>query len=321
MTHDPIDDDIEALLRRERNRPDEPAERIAEIRANAEAKIVALGLGTEGSGSSSAGDGGSGAVGGGTPTALGSASTVSSSAHRLAGASTSPRLAGWLVRAGIFATGATSGWIAHTAVDAHRDSAETSHTGAHVGPSGAADTAERGSAPHPSHTAPTGLAGVADDASTPTPSTTSPAQRVRESNHEEHRLTAASATATGGGDSADGSAPSAHGEGTALAEERRLLESARGELTRGQPMRALDWLAQHRERFPSGRLSEERDALEIRALAAEGRSGAARALADAFRTRYPRSVLRPVVDRAVAPEPTMPAASSPSPGPAAADSE
>lgn len=84
-----------------------------------------------------------------------------------------------------------------------------------------------------------------------------------------------------------------------LAAERALLEMARTSLTRGQPQTALEAIAQHARRHPKGQLAEERDSLWIRALVASGKGAEARARAEAFRARYPRSLLLPAVDAAL----------------------
>jgi hypothetical protein len=75
-----------------------------------------------------------------------------------------------------------------------------------------------------------------------------------------------------------------------LAEERAWIERARSALARTDPAGALEALEQHRREFARGRLSEERDALTIRALMQSGRGAQARELAARFRARYPRSI-------------------------------
>jgi outer membrane protein assembly factor BamD (BamD/ComL family) len=64
----------------------------------------------------------------------------------------------------------------------------------------------------------------------------------------------------------------------------------------GEPARALQALEQHAAEFPAGMLAEERESLWIQALVAQGRKGDARAKADAFREKYPGSILWPVVE-------------------------
>jgi hypothetical protein len=84
-----------------------------------------------------------------------------------------------------------------------------------------------------------------------------------------------------------------------LAQERALLDTARADAARGEPAFALEQVARHARQFPQGRLSEEREALAVRALLALGRKGEARARAEAFRGAYPRSFLMPVIDSAL----------------------
>jgi len=85
-----------------------------------------------------------------------------------------------------------------------------------------------------------------------------------------------------------------------LAAERALLDEARASLLQGAPDRALDRLARHARTFPHPLLAEERDAMRVEALARVGRTGEARAQADAFRRRWPSSLFLPTVDSAVA---------------------
>jgi hypothetical protein len=75
----------------------------------------------------------------------------------------------------------------------------------------------------------------------------------------------------------------------ALPSEIDLVTRARRELG-SSPRAALATLAEHRTHYPRGMLAEERDALEVHALARLGRPTAARARA--FMARYPRSVHR-----------------------------
>lgn len=78
--------------------------------------------------------------------------------------------------------------------------------------------------------------------------------------------------------------------------ERALLERARSALARRDAAEALEALALAKKVAPQGRLAEERDALEIRALYAAGRAAEARAAIEPFRRRYPESIFRPVVE-------------------------
>ncbi len=84
-----------------------------------------------------------------------------------------------------------------------------------------------------------------------------------------------------------------------LARERALLDAARADAARGEPALVLEQTEQHARQFPQGRLSEEREALAVRALLALGRTDEARARAEAFRAAYPHSFLMPVIDSAL----------------------
>ena len=92
------------------------------------------------------------------------------------------------------------------------------------------------------------------------------------------------------------SAPPISGSG--LAAERALLDVARAALGRGSPEEALEAAMRHAREYPSGVLTEEREALAIRALAASGNRDAAVARASRFRSRYPKSLLLPAVEGA-----------------------
>jgi hypothetical protein len=60
---------------------------------------------------------------------------------------------------------------------------------------------------------------------------------------------------------------------------------------------ALPLIAEHAREFKNGRLAEEREALRVRALSGLGRTEEAQHAADAFGSRFPRSVLLPAVSR------------------------
>ena len=86
-------------------------------------------------------------------------------------------------------------------------------------------------------------------------------------------------------------------ESAGLAEERRLLDAARASIVAGSPEAAVPVLASCAVRFPDGPLTEERLALQIRALARTGRGDEARALLATMRATYPHSfVLQGAVD-------------------------
>lgn len=81
-----------------------------------------------------------------------------------------------------------------------------------------------------------------------------------------------------------------------LAAERALLDVARTALARGAPEEALEATQRHGREYAAGLLSEEREALAIRALMALGRRDEAKARAERFRARFPKSLLLPALD-------------------------
>jgi hypothetical protein len=84
-----------------------------------------------------------------------------------------------------------------------------------------------------------------------------------------------------------------------LEQELKLLEQARTKLSEGQPAATLEQLRQHRAQYPQSALEQEREALSVRALMATGRRAEAQKRAAAFVQRYPSSMLRGSVERAV----------------------
>ena len=76
-----------------------------------------------------------------------------------------------------------------------------------------------------------------------------------------------------------------------LAGERLLIETARSGLARKKLTEADAALAEHLRRFPDGALAEERDALSVTLLIAEGKVDEADQATHAFRARYPNSLL------------------------------
>ena len=92
--------------------------------------------------------------------------------------------------------------------------------------------------------------------------------------------------------------PSAHAPG-ALAAEQALLDPARVALAHGDGAEALARLDAHERRFPGGALSQEREAMAIHALVLTGDHARAQMRADSFRSRYPDSVLWPMIDAAL----------------------
>lgn len=88
-----------------------------------------------------------------------------------------------------------------------------------------------------------------------------------------------------------------------LASERMLIEMARSALAHGAPDQALAAVAKHQSKFPAGQLSEERESLAVHALVAAGRMDEARARAERFRQRYPKSLFLAGIDAAVGADP------------------
>jgi hypothetical protein len=85
--------------------------------------------------------------------------------------------------------------------------------------------------------------------------------------------------------------------------ELRLLGRARAAVVREEFATALLPLAEHARRFKNGRLTEEREALRVKALAGLGRDDEARRAAAAFEARFPRSPLVSAVGRMSASRP------------------
>jgi hypothetical protein len=81
-----------------------------------------------------------------------------------------------------------------------------------------------------------------------------------------------------------------------LAAESLLLQTAQTALERGEPDRALVALERHRQKFPDGQLSEERESLTIYALVAEGKLDEARAKTAAFHLVFRNSLQGPALD-------------------------
>jgi hypothetical protein len=85
------------------------------------------------------------------------------------------------------------------------------------------------------------------------------------------------------------------GRDGSLAAERAVLEIARNAVGRGEGAVALRALERHAAEFPRGRLAEEREALAVQALELAGRRSEARARAEQFRSRFPKSLLRAAI--------------------------
>jgi hypothetical protein len=80
----------------------------------------------------------------------------------------------------------------------------------------------------------------------------------------------------------------------------QLLRRARGAVARQDFAAALVSIGEHTRRFKDGRLTEEREALRVKALAGLGRTEETRHAANAFEARFSRSVLLHAVDQAAA---------------------
>jgi len=81
--------------------------------------------------------------------------------------------------------------------------------------------------------------------------------------------------------------------------ELQLLQRARAAVGSGDYRAALSAIAEHQQRFPRGRLREEREALRVSALAGVGRKDEARRAAERFRAAFPRSVLSSRIEQAI----------------------
>jgi hypothetical protein len=85
----------------------------------------------------------------------------------------------------------------------------------------------------------------------------------------------------------------------ALADESALIEAARAGLAAQDTARAATLLERHARAHPAGQMEEEREALWVLVLAAQGDGVAARARAADFRRRFPRSIQLEVVAAAL----------------------
>ena len=83
-------------------------------------------------------------------------------------------------------------------------------------------------------------------------------------------------------------------------DERRLLSRARDFDARGDYDQVLDLAIEHEHSHPTGQLTEEREALRLKALVGTGQESEARRVGAKFRRRFPRSVLLSKVDQMLA---------------------
>ncbi|HKQ68822.1 MAG TPA: hypothetical protein VJT73_05755 [Polyangiaceae bacterium] len=84
-----------------------------------------------------------------------------------------------------------------------------------------------------------------------------------------------------------------------LGGERAIIDRARRAFGAGEYASAERALDAHARQFPVGVLREEREALAIKALLAQGRSDEGRRRAAQFRERFPQSLFGPAVDEAM----------------------
>lgn len=104
-------------------------------------------------------------------------------------------------------------------------------------------------------------------------------------------------------DASDKSNPVQRPSKAVASDELRLLRQARAAVASKDFADALSPLAEHARRFKDGRMTEEREALRVKALAGLGRTDEARRAAVLFEARFPRSVLLPTVKRMPTAEP------------------
>jgi hypothetical protein len=93
--------------------------------------------------------------------------------------------------------------------------------------------------------------------------------------------------------------PSAEPRRETLAAERRLLETARAAVSRGQSGAAIEALEQHAQQYAKGLLAEEREALWVHALVGARRFTEARTKAAQFERTFPGSMLLPMVKASI----------------------
>lgn len=87
------------------------------------------------------------------------------------------------------------------------------------------------------------------------------------------------------------------------ADERVLLDRARGAVEREDGAEALAVTEEHARKFPRGALVQEREAIAVRALILLGRRDEARTRIDRFRERFPDSLLLPALESSAGTDP------------------
>ncbi|MEZ4220666.1 MAG: hypothetical protein R3B13_07025 [Polyangiaceae bacterium] len=84
-----------------------------------------------------------------------------------------------------------------------------------------------------------------------------------------------------------------------LGKERALLATARTALAKRDGTAALAALDRHAAQFPKGRLAEERASLRVQALLLTGDRSGAQQEADAFKQKFPKSLLKGAVEKSI----------------------
>ncbi len=82
-----------------------------------------------------------------------------------------------------------------------------------------------------------------------------------------------------------------------LADEQALIDRARSALLRQRSDDALAAANEHAQRFPQGKLVEDRDMLIVQALLANGDHKGAESRAASFKRTYPKSIYIPAIER------------------------
>jgi outer membrane protein assembly factor BamD (BamD/ComL family) len=77
------------------------------------------------------------------------------------------------------------------------------------------------------------------------------------------------------------------------------MDVAHAALARGNERDALAAIGRHEAEFADGQLLEEREAMRIQAYARSGDVAQARALAERFFQRFPRSFMRGAIENAL----------------------
>ncbi|MFO0564761.1 MAG: hypothetical protein U0263_03815 [Polyangiaceae bacterium] len=130
-----------------------------------------------------------------------------------------------------------------------------------------------------------------------TPSAPSPLPDQAAPGASELESEAKPAQRTAAGNSKAGAEPA--GRDIDLGKERALLATARTALSKGDGAAALAALDRHAAQFPNGRLSEERASLRVQALLLKGDRSAAQREADAFKSKFPKSLLKGAVEKSI----------------------